>query len=229
MLIEEGLNLDKFYLCRVRFFAMKKLGIALIFLMSCGLQAQEERFRKGGGKDQPEEEQRDEKGKADSAKEKSSKLDKFVFGGNLGMSFGNVTQVLVSPRVGYRVADNLIAGGGYFYQYYSIDEIFRGGRREPVDFSTSTHGPLFFADWFPMDNVFTGLQFEYLNYDFIELPASGPPVEGNRWGSVMWVQAGYRQSTGSRGYVLLGARANILHDRRSPYPTWWMPVISFFF
>lgn len=44
---------------------------------------------------------------------------RIFFGGNLGLSFGTVNYVEISPLVGYRITDRLSAGVGLNYTYVS--------------------------------------------------------------------------------------------------------------
>jgi hypothetical protein len=45
--------------------------------------------------------------------------DKIGIGGNLGLNFGNITYVEVSPIAGYRINQFLMAGIGFSYRYYN--------------------------------------------------------------------------------------------------------------
>jgi hypothetical protein len=63
-------------------------------------------------------------GKAGQARYKQNQQKKgfdfsrMVFGGNLGLTFGSVTNIYIAPSVGYRITDNFAAGISLGYNYF---------------------------------------------------------------------------------------------------------------
>ena len=56
-----------------------------------------------------------------------SPVQRIFFGGNLDMGFGTVTQISLSPEVGYRITNRLSAGVGIDYMFvYSEEYNFKG-------------------------------------------------------------------------------------------------------
>ncbi|MBQ1730900.1 MAG: hypothetical protein II037_01680, partial [Bacteroidales bacterium] len=56
-----------------------------------------------------------------------SPVQRIFFGGNLDMGFGTVTQISLSPEVGYRITNRLSAGVGIDYVFvYSEEYNFKG-------------------------------------------------------------------------------------------------------
>ena len=54
-------------------------------------------------------------------------VQRIFFGGNLDMGFGTVTQISLSPEVGYRITNRLSAGVGIDYMFvYSEEYNFKG-------------------------------------------------------------------------------------------------------
>ncbi|MHC1707945.1 MAG: hypothetical protein AB9842_10555 [Bacteroidales bacterium] len=85
--------------------------------------------------------------------------DRLVFGGNLGFQFGTVTLVDVSPLIGYRFTDQIMAGAGISYQFFE-------DKRFDPDFSTSIYGGRLFGRYYFLENFFAHAEYELLNYDF---------------------------------------------------------------
>ncbi|MGB0175605.1 MAG: hypothetical protein ACPF9D_00475, partial [Owenweeksia sp.] len=170
-----------------------------------------------------------------SKSEEPNFWDRVVFGGNASASFGNYTLIYVSPSVGYKVRENLIAGGGFIYQYAKINQVYdpnRGAFVEVEGYENQVYGPKVFVNYFPVDFLYVGTQFEYLNHDVAYYnPATNPATYylQNQWTPVLFLEGGYAQPLGNKGYVQLGLRFNVLHDFDSPYGSSWFPVIGFFF
>ncbi|TNF44384.1 MAG: hypothetical protein EP311_01250, partial [Cytophagales bacterium] len=55
----------------------------------------------------------------------TSLKDRMFFGGNLGLQFGTVTFIDISPLAGVMITPRLSAGAGITYQYYD-DNRFQG-------------------------------------------------------------------------------------------------------
>lgn len=93
--------------------------------------------------------------------------ERIFVGGGLGLSFGTITFISVSPIVGYNVSPRLSFGLGPSYQYY------RDNRATP-DFSTSIYGGSAFGRYFVLENIFLQSEFEVLNLEQIGFdPSTG--------------------------------------------------------
>jgi hypothetical protein len=214
---------------------MKSILILILFCFGLGINAQNERFKKGGG--QPDKEEKTQPTQTPVKEETIpfdalSFKDKLVYGGGFGLSFGNTTQILLSPQVGYRVTKKLITGVGFLYNYTRINNIFNPGtgRFEPIDFQNTVYGPNVYASYFLSDKFYGQSQFEVLNFDDLIPINTNPGYEStNLWSSVWWVEAGYLTRFNNGSFAQFGIRANLLHGNPSPYLNWWMPTIAFFF
>ncbi len=63
--------------------------------------------------------------------EKERFSQRLVFGGDIGLSFGSITYINLSPVIGYRITDRLTAGVGPIYIYEKYKNL---------NFETSTYG-----------------------------------------------------------------------------------------
>jgi len=89
----------------------------------------------------------------------SSGRDRWYFGGGVGVGFGDVTFVTVSPFAGYRVTDEFSVGVGLQYRYRNDD---RFGR----DLSTTDYGSTLFARYQLPGPFFVHGEYEYLSYQY---------------------------------------------------------------
>ena len=146
-------------------------------------------------------------------REKPEITKRVYFGGYLGMQFGTVTDIILSPMVGYRFTPRLNAGVGFTYEYYQ-DNTWT------PKYSTSLYGPRVFARYLliasfsnvlPVDyngGIFLHTEYETLNMDRNYFGNVNPvPGEGGRFWMHSWlVGGGLRQPisrTASVNFLLL--------------------------
>lgn len=211
---------------------MKNIVILLFMLFSFSSLAQIERFKKGGEQQQEQVESKKTQEKSADSLAARPFLDRLIYGGGLGASFGNTTNIMLAPQVGYQFSKKFVAGPGFIYNYLKINRLFNPytGVYQDVDIENTVYGPSAFAYYFPFESILVGGQFEYLNFDYSTYNAiSGTFTTQNIWQPVLWLQAGYSQPVGSKGFVQIGVRVNVLHGDQSPYASWWAPVFGIFF
>ncbi len=213
---------------------MKYLFTLCLFASSIVCFAQgRDRFEKGGDKEQTEENEPDQAPTKQKLTEdsKASFFDALVFGGNASAFFGTNTGVFLSPKVGYKVTNDLILGTGLIYQYLSAAGRDNNGNIVRGAFTSQTVGPLFFGAYNVNDFLYVGAQFEYLRHDAPIVDRQGYFIDSERiWSPVLFLEAGFTQTIGDNGMLRLGIRYNVLHQGiRSPYVSPWFPVIGVFF
>lgn len=141
--------------------------------------------------------------------------ERMVFGGDLGLSFGDVTYVRVAPLIGYLVSDRFTVGGGPSYQYWRIRSVNQFG---PQSRETTIWGMNTFARFFLLESLFVQSDFEILNLkSSFRDQGSFFEEEVFRVNVPVWlVGAGYMQRSG-RGGFMIGAFYDLIQDRNSPY------------
>lgn len=125
--------------------------------------------------------------------------DKLFTGGGLGLSFGTITQIHVSPLLGYEISDRLVAGvgGTYIYLHNRI-----------YDASMNIYGGRLFSQFFLSENFI--LHSEYGMMSFEDLSGRRDGRENIK--SFM-AGVGYRSQVGSRSFLyILG-----LYDFGDPF------------
>lgn len=142
--------------------------------------------------------------------EKFRLKDRLFVGGGLGLSFGDITFINISPEVGVRITDRFAAGIGGIYQYY------KDSRFTP-DFETSVYGGNVFARYSVFQDIFLTTDFRLLNLEGLQFAGQDTRVE--RVNVPIWfVGAGYRVSVGSSGSAfLITVMYDVIQDINSPY------------
>ncbi|MEM1137694.1 MAG: hypothetical protein AAGI07_17785 [Bacteroidota bacterium] len=149
-------------------------------------------------------------------KEKIPLLDRLYFGGNVGLQFGDITFIDVSPQVGYRVTEKFSAGVGGTYRYINNKIFF-------PPFETNVLGYRIFARY-----DVTPVVYPYAEYENLSLRIGN---ETNReWFDAFFIGAGFFQPIGRRGGINILALYNLNYTAiTSLYNTPWVFRVGFQF
>jgi len=135
--------------------------------------------------------------------------DRIYFGGNLGLQFGTITNVEVSPLVGYRINERLSAGLGISYIYYKID--FDSG----PDFETNIYGGRIFGRYNITEQFFAQAEFESLNLEYVDRDTDRIIRD---WVPGAFIGGGFFQPIGrNAGFSAMALYNLIYDDEKSPY------------
>lgn len=127
-------------------------------------------------------------------------VDRLRFGGNLGLSFGSVTYIDVSPMVGYQATDRWMLGLGASYIYYK----FNSNTVVIPDQETTWWGGRHFQQFNITPQLFAWGEFELLNgevYDPFD------QLYKRQWIENLLVGGGYRS-----GPVMVTALYNVSYQ-----------------
>lgn len=134
-------------------------------------------------------------------------------GGNLGVQFGTVTMIDISPQFGYFVFENVSVGVGLTYQYINDHR-----------FSATMHvigGRVFTRLYLPFYNsIFAHGEYEYMAYN-----TNAFSINGNKeWVNLSNVMAGvgYRQKIYGRSAITLTVLWNF---NETQYTLYSNPII----
>lgn len=135
--------------------------------------------------------------------------DKIFIGGNVGATFGTVTNIQISPMIGYKFTDKTIGGITLTYQYYRQE--LSGG----LEYKTNIYGGGLFARQYLLnesldfiDNIFLHAEYEGLNYD---------PYDINNDNDREWVFTGLVGGGIQMGYLSMTALYVLNQSSNSPY------------
>lgn len=137
-----------------------------------------------------------------------SLADHLVYGGNIGLNFGTITSISVSPMVGYKVTDRFTPGIGVTYNYLRFN--YPGYQSEAINI----YGGCIWARYYVLENIFLHGEYEALNGEWD--PYVRP--EYRYYLNSALIGGGYRESFGGlSSYVLVLYNATYSED--SPYPS----------
>lgn len=125
-------------------------------------------------------------------------------GGGMGLSFGDITYVELSPQLGYMFTDKLAAGVTVEYTYLNNSRINQ---------SFSMYGGSVFGRFFVLENIYAQLEFEALNLDYFD-PVSQQTTRANTFATL--VGGGYGYPLGGRSFLNVSILFNVTKDRFYP-------------
>jgi hypothetical protein len=206
---------------------MKKAGLILVFCLGVlASYSQNRRFNLPNqavdstaqtGTDSLSENQTQNKPKQTEQKTKPAKegfWKRTFTGGGFGLSFGNITNINLSPQFGYRVTDNFWAGVGVTYIYFS--ERYPGYPK----FTTNIYGGRVFLRYIVWKGIFVHAENEMLNLQRYD------DLDKRIWVNSLMAGAGYQQSLGGNSSIYLMALFNFTESQYTPYIN---PIVRFGF
>ncbi len=153
-----------------------------------------------------------------------SPVQRIFFGGNLDMGFGMVTQISLSPEVGYRITNRLSAGVGIDYMFvYSEEYNFKGSIFGGSVFASFTVIKSL-GELIPFLGTDMGIlvygQFSYTNMGKFYTALSG---EEPMWIASPMLGLGFQVPIGQRSYMVLSVMYNFDESMYSIYSN---PVVK---
>lgn len=173
--------------------------------------------------------------KRHTQQKKGFDASRIIFGGGLGFGFGNVTNISVSPIVGYRISDNFSAGVGLGYQYFRIKDKFTlqdqnlGYIKKP--YTATMYSPSIWGRYVIWRNIFAHLEYEHnfmseTVYDPYVIYTGPEKAIKNRINvPSLLLGGGIRQPISERVSIIFQGLYDVLQDKNSPY----LGTISFRF
>lgn len=135
----------------------------------------------------------------------------FFTGGSFGLQFGTITAIDVSPILGYRFTENIVAGVGATYQYY------RNGRYIPA-IQTDIYGGRVFARFYFLEKLFIHGEAELINFERIAfIPGTGSSQSERIWENNLFLGGGFRQLIGEFTSMHISILYNFNQGPYSPF------------
>jgi hypothetical protein len=183
---------------------MKKLHLLFFAIVFSSAMAAQD-LPPAPPKPQPEQKQQ---------QKKESVWDRMSLGGYLGMQFGTVTNIDISPLLIYRVIPSLYTGLGMTYLYY------KDKRYEP-DYTSNGIGGSALVRYHVWKDLFAQVEYDPLYYTYYgEYDAFGNYVGLHKeavWVHDLLLGAGYRQWMGERSFATISIFYNVNETYYSPY------------
>ncbi len=146
---------------------------------------------------------------------------KVFFGGNLGLQFGNLTLVDISPLIGYRLTEDIDIGVSITYKYYKVKDYYyylQGNKY--FDLEANILGGGIFGRYHFTETLFAHAEIEYLNFnqDNYIIYNNGIVKENENIGiSSVLVGGGYKQAIGGNSFLTIMLLYNLNETNNSPY------------
>lgn len=148
------------------------------------------------------------------ANSQSTFWQKVQFGGGLGLSFGDFTNVSIAPTAIYNVNETFSAGTGLQYSYISSKNFY----------NATTYGGSILTLFNPIESVQLSAELEQLKVSS-KIVSVTPNFKTDFWNTALFVGAGYRFEN-----ITVGARYNLLFDKdKNVYSSAFLPFVRAFF
>jgi hypothetical protein len=206
---------------------MRKLLILLMLCIGLGASAQEVYTSSGKPANAKKREE----------KKKGFDPSRLIVGGGIGLGFGDITSISVSPIVGYRITDKFAAGVGFGYQYlkvkdyYEVPELDSPWASHFYDYKSSIVSASVWARYIVWKNLFAQVAYEhnfmsYQDYRYNQ----NYDIEGFKVrydAPSLLVGAGFRQPISDNASVYFTVMYDVLQNEKSPYYGRIFPNIGF--
>lgn len=149
---------------------------------------------------------------------------KIFFGGNFALMIGSITNIEISPLVGYRLTPRLSAGAGITYAYYR--EKFTGYNT----YESHIYGGRIFASWLAIRdlNALIGLPgrggiFGYTEYEALNMDDNYRTTllinsqSKREWFHNIYIGGGYKQPIGRNASLNIMVLWNLNQSPKLPY------------
>lgn len=137
----------------------------------------------------------------------SSSSGRVFYGGGVGVGFGDVTYINISPFVGYRVDERLAVGAGLIYRHRNDD---RFGR----EISTNDYGANLFARYTVVGPFFVHGEVEQLSYEYVRANLTTTRTDATSF----FGGGGVSKAIGSNTSIYAAALYNFSYGSQSPSP-----------
>ncbi len=160
--------------------------------------------------------------------EKGFDASKLIFGGGLALGFGTVTNLGISPVVGYRITDNFAAGISLGYQYnriknfWSIQDPVTGAYKN-IHYKASILSGGVWTRYVVWQNIFAHAEYEHnlltYNEPAYDQNGSGNIVEKKTKldAPALLLGGGFRQPMTENSSFVISALYDVLQHEYSPY------------
>ena len=129
---------------------------------------------------------------------------RFFSGGNVGLNFGTVTYVDLSPIIGYKVTEKFSVGTGATYIYYSDNR---------NNYSTNIYGGRLFSRYLITENIFAHAEYELINFETLDFNQKLKRMNVPS----LFVGGGYNARIAGNSFFNITVLWNVLQSVYTPY------------
>ncbi|MCC7502472.1 MAG: hypothetical protein IT229_08070 [Flavobacteriales bacterium] len=135
--------------------------------------------------------------------------DRLYFGGGVNLSFGTVSNLGVSPMVGYKIDQKGKWSAGLIVNY----NYFSDNRYTPK-YESSTYGGSLFTRYRVIPQLYLHAEYNQQNY---ELYSPFSDQSRREWVPFLLLGGGYAQPVGGNSFITFQVLWDVIQDTRSPY------------
>ncbi len=140
--------------------------------------------------------------------------DKLFTGGSIGLSFGDYTNLIISPVIGARLNDKVYAGLGLEYQYTK-------DKRYSPELTYNQFGGRLFGQYSFVPSLFAHVEFAGYSMERYTTSLS----KTRDFVPFIYFGGGYRKMISARTFVSAQVLFDVLQHKYSPYSA-WEPIFS---
>lgn len=140
--------------------------------------------------------------------------ERIFVGGYVGLQFGDITVINISPTAGYRISNKFSAGLNGTYQYYRERSPFFNTSQY---FITHIYGGSTFVRYHFIKQAFAHAEYEALNLETRRIGTEAIERTGRFWEYNPLLGGGYRQALGARTHLNIMLLYNFNQDSKVYY------------
>lgn len=139
-------------------------------------------------------------------------MKRFYVGGDIGATFGDYTQISLSPYIGYRISNEVSTGLQFIYnhswQYINKDQV------NQTTLQSNTYGGNYFLQYNPVPSFYLKGEFEYDSYTNYTTTQNTKITQGVPF---IFLGAGYSKAISRSATFNAGIKVDVLNNENSPY------------
>lgn len=133
-------------------------------------------------------------------------------GGDIGATFGDYTQITISPLIGYNISNQVSTGIQFIYNH-SWQEI-NTGQVNQTSLQSNTYGGNIFLQYAPVSSFYLKGEFEYDSYGNYETSQGTKVTQAVPF---IFLGMGYSKAISKYASFNAGIKIDVLNNDNSPY------------
>lgn len=155
-----------------------------------------------------------------NSSEPKTTFRRFYTGGDIGATFGDYSQIVISPMIGYRISKEISTGLQFIYNH-SWQTINKDMQNQSTLQSNTVGGNIFFQ-YNPISSFYLRGEFEYDSYSNYQTTQN---TTINQAVPFIYLGAGYSTAISKSASFNAGIKVDVLNNENSPYFNNFTPVL----
>lgn len=142
----------------------------------------------------------------------AAKSKKVFVGGDVGITFGNYTEVRIAPMIGYMFSPQVFGALEFVYRH-SWDKILNQNTSIESTVQTNSIGGSAFIQYYPVRDVYLKTEFSYQVYK----TSTTQNLTNDVNVPFLFLGLGYTRHLNNNLYVSAGIKVDVLNNQNSPF------------